>query len=105
MNDGEEGAGLKTEPGVEEGGNEPEQEMPVEEDVSDEEVNRQLSQEERGETRQTFSSENFKISLQNLPNFCRIGQMKKFINQKLKLNAHKLKPCGPTRDFMFICFK
>jgi hypothetical protein len=83
----------------------PEQEIPVEEDVSDEEVNNRLSQEEVGATRQTFTSENFKIALENLPNFCGIGQMKKFINGKLKLNAHKLKPCGPKRDFMFVCFK
>ena len=85
---------------------EPEQEMPLDEDVSDEEVNLQLSQEEdKVDSRQTFSSENFKIELQNLPNYCGIGQMKKLLNNKLKLNVHKLKPCGPKRNFMFVCFK
>ena len=83
-----------------------EQEMPLDEDVSDEEVNTQLSQVEQAVAyRQNFSSENFKIEIQNLPNFCGIGQMKKFLNKKLKLNTHKLKPCGPKKNYMFVCFK
>ncbi len=82
-----------------------EQEVPKEEDVSDEEVNTKLSTEEQTASRHTFSSENFKISIQNLPNFRGIGQMKKLFNKKLKLNAHKLKPCGPKSNFMFVCFK
>ena len=41
-----------------------EQEMPLDEDVSDEEVNTQLSQVEQAVAyRQNFSSENFKIEM------------------------------------------
>ena len=50
-----------------------------------------------------FSSEDFKIELQNLPKYFGMGQMKKLINKKLKLNAHKLKPCGS--NYMFVCFR
>eukprot|EP00088_Acartia_fossae_P050337 TRINITY_DN5634_c0_g2_i2.p1 TRINITY_DN5634_c0_g2~~TRINITY_DN5634_c0_g2_i2.p1 ORF type:complete len:664 (-),score=136.75 TRINITY_DN5634_c0_g2_i2:71-2062(-) len=50
-----------------------------------------------------FTSEIFKIEIQNLPRFYGIGQMKKLLNQKLKLNSCKLKPVGKT--FMFACFR
>ena len=52
-----------------------------------------------------FSSEDFKIEVQNLPRFFGMGQMKKLFTNKLKLNPHKLKPCGPKANFMYICFK
>ena len=52
-----------------------------------------------------FSSENFKIEVNNLPKFCGHAQMKKLFGHKLKLSYHKLKPCGPGKNYMFICFK
>lgn len=52
-----------------------------------------------------FSSENFKIEVNNLPKFCGHAQLKKLFGQKMKLNYHKLKPCGPKANYMFICFK
>ena len=54
---------------------------------------------------QLFSSEDFKIEIQNLPKFYGMGQMKKLMINKLKLNPHKLKPCGPKSTFMYVCFK
>ena len=52
-----------------------------------------------------FSSEDFKIEVQNLPRFCGHSQLKKLFSHKLKLNFHKLKPCGPKANYMYICFK
>merc|ERR1719228_2502616 len=52
-----------------------------------------------------FSSADFKIEIQNLPKFFGMGQMKKLFTNKLKLNPHKLKPCGPKANYMYICFK
>ena len=52
-----------------------------------------------------FSSEDFKIEVQNLPRFCGHSQLKKLFGHKLKLNFHKLKPCGPKANYMYICFK
>merc|ERR1719431_675145 len=52
-----------------------------------------------------FSSEDFKIEVQNLPRFFGMGQMKKLFTNKLQLNPHKLKPCGPKANYMYICFK
>ena len=52
-----------------------------------------------------FSSEDFKIEVQNLPRFCGHSQLKKLFSHKLKLNFHKLKPCGPRANYMYICFK
>ena len=47
-----------------------------------------------------FSSEDFKIEVQNLPRFCGHSQLKKLFSHKLKLNFHKLKPCGPKANYM-----
>ena len=57
------------------------------------------------ENKRMFSSENFKIEVNNLPKFCGHAQMKKLFGHKLKLSYHKLKPCGPGKNYMFICFK
>ena len=38
-----------------------------------------------------FSSDDFKIEVQNLPKYFGVGQLKKLFNNKLKLNTHKLK--------------
>ena len=62
------------------------------------EVEQSLSQ------RQGFSSEQFKIEIQNLPKFFGIGQMKKLLVKRLKVKPHKIKPCGPKATYMFMNF-
>ena len=57
------------------------------------------------ESQKLFSSEDFKIEVRNLPRFCGHAQLKKLFSHKLKLNYHKLKPCGPKANYMYICFK
>lgn len=54
--------------------------------------------------RRGFSSEVFKIEVQNLPKFFSISQIKKLLVNKLSLKPHKLKPCGPKARYMFINF-
>lgn len=51
-----------------------------------------------------FSSEQFKIEIQNLPRFYGMGQVKKLLIKKLNLKPHKLKPCGPGTKWMFVNF-
>ena len=60
--------------------------------------------EENLNQRQGFSSENFKIEIQNLPKFWGIGQMKKLLVKKMNINPHKIKPCGPGAKYMFMNF-
>jgi len=79
------------------------QEDPDEKVVSGEEVSKFTDTNEKGSNNTQFSSENFKIELQNLPKYFGMGQMKKLLNKKLNLNANKLKPCGS--NFMFVCFR
>jgi len=52
-----------------------------------------------------FTSEVFKIEVQGLPRFFGVGQAKKIFNNKLNLKTHKIKPCGPNANYMFINFK
>ena len=59
----------------------------------------------RNDEKRLFSSENFKIEVNNLPKFCGHAQLKKLFRNKMKLDFHKLKPCGPGKNYMFICFK
>jgi len=73
-------------------------EMPM-----DEEQNTKVKEEDTEQ--KLFRSDDFKIEIQNLPKFFGMGQMKKLFNNKLKLNAHKLKPCGPRSTYMYVCFK
>ena len=47
-----------------------------------------------------FRSDDFKIEVQNLPRHFGIGQLKKLFNKKLKLNSHKIKPCGPGSTYL-----
>jgi tRNA (uracil-5-)-methyltransferase len=51
-----------------------------------------------------FSSENFKIEIQNLPKFFGVGQARKLLTKKLGLKPHKLKPCGKGASYMFVNF-
>jgi len=87
------------------------QEMPGEADVSDEEVNKSVNgsvaETEGGDNRNQqqgeFTSEIYKIEIQNLPKFYGMGQMKKLLNKKLNLNTCKMKPVG--KNFMFVTFR
>ena len=54
--------------------------------------------------RKGFSSESFKIEIQNLPKFFGIGQIKKVLIKKLNLKPHKLKPVGSGAKYMFVNF-
>lgn len=66
--------------------------------IMEQEIEQGLSQ------RTGFSSEQFKIEVQNLPKFFSISQIKKLLTKKLELKPHKLKPCGPKARYMFINF-
>ena len=54
--------------------------------------------------RKVFSSEEFKIEIQNLPKFFGVGQIKKVLTNKLKLKFHKVKPVGHGAKYMFVNF-
>jgi len=79
------------------------EEMLVDKPVPDSEQSETKSEAETENNGREFSSENFKIELQNLPKFFGFGQIKKLINKKLNLNANKIKPCG--KNYMFVCFR
>jgi len=53
--------------------------------------------------REGFTSENFKIELNNLPKFFSVGQAKKLF-KNLGLQAHKFKPVGHNARYMFVNF-
>ncbi|XP_066257719.1 tRNA (uracil-5-)-methyltransferase homolog A [Euwallacea similis] len=52
-----------------------------------------------------FSSENFKIEIKNLPKFYGIGEFKKLLNDKLKLNSNKIKTPKRNCPYAFVCFR
>jgi len=52
-----------------------------------------------------FTSEVFKIEVQGLPKYFGVGEAKKIFNKKLDLKTHKIKPCGPKANYMFINFR
>lgn len=72
-------------------------------DVSNEELTIKDQSENQPTSDRNFTSEIYKIELQNLPKFYGIGQMKKLLVKNLKLNVNKLKPVG--KEFMFVCFR
>ena len=76
----------------------------VEADVKEEQMEVENIKEEKTE-KKLFSSEDFKIEVQNLPKYFGMGQLKKLFSNKMKLDFHKLKPCGPKTNYMYICFK
>ncbi|XP_076046862.1 uncharacterized protein LOC143028527 isoform X1 [Oratosquilla oratoria] len=55
--------------------------------------------------RDEFTSETFKIELSGLPRYFPIGQLKKLLNQTLKLSAHKVKPAGVGKSTAYVNFK
>ncbi|XP_030019825.2 tRNA (uracil-5-)-methyltransferase homolog A [Manduca sexta] len=52
-----------------------------------------------------FSSEKFKIELRGLPKFYGIAELKKLFNQKLGLNASKIKRPKHGSPWLFACFQ
>ncbi|KAJ0176492.1 hypothetical protein K1T71_007671 [Dendrolimus kikuchii] len=52
-----------------------------------------------------FSSEKFKIELRGLPKFYGIVELKKLMNQKLNLNASKIKRPKHGSQWLFACFQ
>merc|ERR1719500_1638945 len=79
--------------------------MEEDNEVKDDEKNKDGDEEVKDEREKLFSSDDFKIEVQNLPKYFGMGQLKKLFNNKLKLNTHKLKPCGPGKNYMYVCFK
>ena len=55
-------------------------------------------------SREGFTSDQFKIEIQNLPRFFGIGQYKKLFVKK-NITFHKIKPCGKNATYMFVNFK
>lgn len=53
--------------------------------------------------REGFTSEIFKIELNNLPKFFSVGQVKKLF-KNLGLQVHKFKPVGHNARYMFVNF-
>lgn len=54
--------------------------------------------------RDDFTSEKFKIEVRGLPKYYGIGEFRKFINEKLQLNAVKIKP-PKKRHWAYISFR
>lgn len=52
-----------------------------------------------------FSSELFKIEVKGLPKYYGFGEIKKLINNTLKLNCNKIKIPSKNSSFGFLCFK
>uniref|UniRef100_T1IXD7 tRNA (uracil(54)-C(5))-methyltransferase n=1 Tax=Strigamia maritima TaxID=126957 RepID=T1IXD7_STRMM len=55
--------------------------------------------------RNEFTSEIYKIEIGGLPMKFGFAQLKKLLNQKLKLNSHKIKSLGHNASWAFITFK
>ena len=86
-----------------------ETDIPMEEEINEENVQEECKApsedaEAALETkREGFTSENFKIELNNLPKFFSVGQAKKLF-KNLGLQAHKFKPVGHNARYMFVNF-
>lgn len=55
--------------------------------------------------RADFTSEKFKIEIRGLPKFYGIGELKKLLNEKLKLGSNKVKPPGRGSRWVYVCFR
>ncbi|XP_001603783.1 tRNA (uracil-5-)-methyltransferase homolog A isoform X2 [Nasonia vitripennis] len=55
--------------------------------------------------RDDFTTEKFKIEIRGLPKHYGIGEFKKFLNEKLELNANKIKPPKRGSGWAYICFR
>jgi len=75
----------------------------MEEDTKDNPVQRDGGAEGQPPQREGFTSEIFKIEMNNLPKFFSVGQAKKLF-KKLGLEVHKFKPVGHNARYMFVNF-
>lgn len=55
--------------------------------------------------RDEFTSERFKIEIRGLPKFYGIAELKKLINDKLKLGSNKIKPPKRGSKWIYVCFR
>ncbi|XP_069702776.1 tRNA (uracil-5-)-methyltransferase homolog A-like [Periplaneta americana] len=55
--------------------------------------------------RSDFTSEKFKIEIRGLPKFYGIGELKKLLNEKLKLGSNKVKPPARGSHWVYVCFR
>lgn len=55
--------------------------------------------------RADFTSEKFKIEIRGLPKFYGIGELKKLLNDKLKLGSNKVKPPARGSYWVYVCFR
>lgn len=55
--------------------------------------------------RADFTSEKYKIEIRGLPKFYGIGELKKLLNEKLKLGSNKVKPPAKGSYWVYVCFR
>ncbi|CAG2054479.1 unnamed protein product [Timema podura] len=57
--------------------------------------------------RSDFTSEKFKIEIRGLPKYYGIAELKKLLNEKLKLGSNKVKPPkrGNYWNWIYVCFR
>ena len=55
--------------------------------------------------RDNFTTEKFKIEVRGLPKHYGMGELKRFLNEKLELNASKVKPPRKGGRWAYICFR
>uniref|UniRef100_A0A1B6D834 tRNA (uracil(54)-C(5))-methyltransferase n=2 Tax=Clastoptera arizonana TaxID=38151 RepID=A0A1B6D834_9HEMI len=55
--------------------------------------------------RSDFTSEKYKIEIRGLPKFYGIGELKKLLNDKLKLGSNKIKPPKRGSRWLYVCFR
>ncbi|XP_043267393.1 tRNA (uracil-5-)-methyltransferase homolog A-like [Venturia canescens] len=55
--------------------------------------------------RKDFTSEKYKIEIRGLPKYYGIGELKKFLNDKLELGTNKVKPPKRGSGWVYVCFR
>lgn len=55
--------------------------------------------------RDDFTSEKYKIEIRGLPKYYGIGELKKFLNDKLELGTNKVKPPKRGSGWVYVCFR
>ncbi|XP_075220489.1 tRNA (uracil-5-)-methyltransferase homolog A [Lycorma delicatula] len=55
--------------------------------------------------RNDFTSEKYKIEIRGLPKFYGISELKKLLNEKLKLGSNKIKPPKKGSSWIYVCFR
>ncbi|XP_066594850.1 tRNA (uracil-5-)-methyltransferase homolog A-like [Prorops nasuta] len=55
--------------------------------------------------RDDFTSEKYKIEVRGLPKYYGVGELKRFINEKLDLKSCKIKPLKKGCNILYLCFR